>query len=406
MRIALANWSSRLAGGAETYLGSIARPLAELGHDLALFAEYDAPADRDSIPVADGSAVWVVADLGTEAALQGLRDWKPDVIYVNGIDSPELEERLLGIAPAVLCGHSYYGTCISGSKTLSLPETVPCERHFGSTCLWLYYPRRCGGLNPQTMARDYRRQQRRLSLLARYRGVVTLSEHMRGEYVRHGIAAGTVAVVPPPIERHDVPEHGGLEPAEGHLGEVVRLLFLGRLDRLKGGAVLLDALPRVVAALGRRVKLTFAGDGPERSAWERRAAKLMQHTKELEIEFAGWLDRSRIAQALSSTHLLVMPSLWPEPFGLVGLEAGLYGVPTAAFDVGGIPEWLEDGVNGHMAVNAPASATDLGEAIVSCLADPAHYAALRESAIRVAGGYTLERHLARLGEVFEGARRE
>ena len=44
-----------------------------------------------------------------------------------------------------------------------------------------------------------------------------------------------------------------------------------------------------------------------------------------------------------------MPSVWPEPFGLVGIEAGCVGLPAAGFGVGGIPDWLRPGETGELA---------------------------------------------------------
>ena len=52
---------------------------------------------------------------------------------------------------------------------------------------------------------------------------------------------------------------------------------------------------------------------------------------------------------MKASRLLVVPSVWPEPFGSVGMAAARCGVPAAAFAVGGIPQWLHDGVNGHLA---------------------------------------------------------
>lgn len=406
MRIALANWTRRLAGGAETYIHTIARPLGELGHDIALFAECDAPADRETIGLGAGSPVWTALRDGTDRALRSLREWSPDIIFVNGIDEPNIEERLLGIAPAVLCGHNYYGTCISGSKTLSFPHAKPCGRRFGPTCLLHYYPRRCGGLSPRTMVADYRRQRHRLHLLQRYRGIVTLSEHMRREFLNHGTEAATVHVLPAPVTQSGAGEAAGGQSRERPTDRDPRLLFLGRLDRLKGGAVLLDALPLAAADIGRGLRVTFAGDGPARSQWEARAARLRRRAESTTVEFAGWVDRARMPAMLAETDLLVLPSLWPEPFGLVGLEAGLHGVPTAAFAVGGITEWLEDGVNGHLAPSpshAFSGAAGLAAAIVACLRDPTHYGALSDGAVRAARSHTPERHASGLIEVLERA---
>jgi glycosyltransferase involved in cell wall biosynthesis len=94
-----------------------------------------------------------------------------------------------------------------------------------------------------------------------------------------------------------------------------------------------------------------------------------------------------------------VPSLWPEPFGLVGLEAAAAGVATIAFNVGGISEWLRDGVNG-VAVPAPPSADAFGAALAGVLSDRARLAALRAGARRLADEMTLASHLDRLEAVF------
>ena len=65
--------------------------------------------------------------------------------------------------------------------------------------------------------------------------------------------------------------------------------------------------------------------------------------------------------------LLVVPSLWPEPFGLVGLEAARHRLPVAAFAVGGIPDWLRPGVNGYLAPGDPPTPGGLADAIIACL---------------------------------------
>jgi glycosyltransferase involved in cell wall biosynthesis len=83
---------------------------------------------------------------------------------------------------------------------------------------------------------------------------------------------------------------------------------------------------------------------------------------------------------LASAGLLVVPSLWPEPFGLVGFEAAAQGVPVAAFRVGGIPEWLIDGVSGHLAELQPDPVVGMRDAIVLALTDPQHHASLRHGA--------------------------
>src|SRR5262249_34745677 len=102
--------------------------------------------------------------------------------------------------------------------------------------------------------------------------------------------------------------------------------------------------------------------------------------------------------------LIVVPSLLPETFGLIGPEAGLYGVPAAAFAVGGITTWLSDGINGHVASSQAPTAAGLSAAVVKCLADAVHYEALRRGAAEAARRFRLDTHVKGLLRVFEAVR--
>ena len=97
-----------------------------------------------------------------------------------------------------------------------------------------------------------------------------------------------------------------------------------------------------------------------------------------------------------------MPSLWPEPFGLVGLEAGSAGVPAVAFASGGIPEWLHDDVNGCLAP-ADGQPASLAESIARCVATPETLARLSAGARRLAAARTIDCHMAGLDAVIAAA---
>ena len=406
-------------GGAETYLSSIIPGLEHAGSDLAFLSELDQLANPERITLPAGVPAWCVSDLGAKCALTALREWQPDSIYSHGLLDPNLEARLLAIAPAVFFAHSYYGTCISGAKTFKFPVITPCSRQFGWQCLMHFYPHRCGGWSPLTMAREYRRQSKRLKLLRRYKAILTFSGHMACEYVKHGFPPDRIHVLSRIKNGH--PTNGAHQIAETGLGSMQReilaihqssltdsrsrpfwrLLFLGRMDLLKGGRIFLDALPQVAASLDRPLRVTFAGDGPDRKAWEGLAAHVKSQDYGLEIEFLGWLEGQRREALLAGSDLLVMPSQWPEPFGLSGLEAGLHGVPAVAFAVGGIPEWLKDGVNGFLAPGNPPTAAGLSEAIIRTLHDPQTYTRLRQGALEMAQEHTLQGHLAQLLPLLE-----
>lgn len=401
MRIAFANWSARVAGGVESYIGTAATALAREGHQVALLHEQDVPVERPRIPLPEGAPRWSVSD--GPAAERALAAWRPDVVYVHSVHDPALERRILGAGPGVFFIHQYHGTCISGTKTFTAPLTTPCHRRFGWPCVALFYPRRCGGLSPITMQQDFRRQAYRLETLHRYRLLLTHSEHMREEYLRNGIPDRQVRKIIYPVRplasvSPPAPAAPAAAPAP------IRLLYVARLEPLKGGSVLLDALPLVRARLRRAITLTVVGEGGSRDELERQSLTLQRADSALSVRFTGWLAPAELDSWYQDADLVVMPSLWPEPFGMVGLEAGRFGVPTAAFAVGGIPEWLTDGENGFLAPANPPAAPALADAIVRCLADPAIHARLRDGARRASDRFSLPAHLAALLQAFEHAR--
>jgi glycosyltransferase involved in cell wall biosynthesis len=126
------------------------------------------------------------------------------------------------------------------------------------------------------------------------------------------------------------------------------------------------------------VRLVVAGDGPDRARCERQATEV--RSSQIEVEFRGWIDAAGRSRVLADASVVVLPSLWPEPFGLSGLEAAAAGVPVAAFGVGGIPEWLHQDV-GRVAPADPPTADGLAAAILGCLAMTLR-APVTESALR------------------------
>jgi glycosyltransferase involved in cell wall biosynthesis len=404
VRVAIANCFHRLVGGVETYLQQLAPELLRNGCEIAFFSETNELDTRPAIiaaPALGDVPVWCISELGAGAAFAALRKWRPDVIYVHGIQDVAVEAELLATAPSVFYAHNYTGTCISGRKSFRTPTIEPCGRRFGAACLAYYYARRCGGLNPVTMWQDYRTQEARLLNLRRYRAIVTSSEHMRREYIKHGFAADSVHLVRLPITEHKLPTPSSRTTIDR--SRELRLLFAGRMVFEKGGEILIAALRRVASLTGRSVQLDLVGDGYERPAWEKLAHQVMQQNSNVRTIFHPWMESADLAAAFDSADLLVVPSVWPEPFGLTGPEAGLHSVPAAAFAVGGIPEWLHDGVNGHLADAHPCGPYGLAAAIAECVRDEAHYALLRDGAYRMASQFKLSDHVSRLLEILSAA---
>jgi glycosyltransferase involved in cell wall biosynthesis len=176
------------------------------------------------------------------------------------------------------------------------------------------------------------------------------------------------------------------------------VLLIGRLTDLKGGRLLVQAVRLAAATLRRPLTLVVAGDGPERAALEELARR-----QQVPAEFVGWVGAARRAELMRAADVLAVPSVWPEPFGLVGIEAGCVGLPAVAYAVGGIPDWLVPGRSGELAPGGPPTARGLAQALHRALADSAHLARLRAGAWEMARHYSQQRHVAALEAALEQA---
>ena len=389
MRIAVAAHSATRAGGVESYLAAVVPALARSGHDVACWFESVAPGAEPILDARPGP-VWIAAPGAGAGALQALREWRPDVIYLHGLRSTDLEAQLTTIAPVVFFAHSYYGACISGDKTTRVPVASPCDRAFGPACLGRYFPLRCGGWSPLTMVRQYAVQRRKEDLLQQYNAVLVASGHMRRQYAAQGVDARVVAL---PVSREDagIADRGP---------EDWSLLYLGRLERTKGVDVAVRSTALAAARSARPVRLTIAGEGSLARVLRKQAEAASAACDRLTVDFRGWLTAPERRQVLARADLLLVPSLWPEPFGLVGVEAAAAGVPAVAFRAGGVEDWLLDGVTGRsVAVDDPDREERFADAIVDVLGDPAALEGMRAAAAARARQFTMAAHLTALEPV-------
>lgn len=172
------------------------------------------------------------------------------------------------------------------------------------------------------------------------------------------------------------------------------LIFVGRLVSDKGANLLLEA----ISLLETKPRLTIAGDGPERVPLEKQTADLgLQAT----VDFIGSQTSEQLAKLLCRHQILVVPSRWREPFGIVALEGIACGCVVVGSADGGLAEAI--GPCGLTFPNGDARA--LADAIARLLGDPAECEALRARAAMHLARFTPRRVAEKYLDAMEKARR-
>jgi glycosyltransferase involved in cell wall biosynthesis len=389
MRILLLNRSRGIVGGVETYLSALCPLLLSAGHELWFGYENEALPGNEIV----GGKSASLCQISKPAHLRAfIKCANAGLVFLHGLDSVDLEETAFSEAPTLQFLHNYQGACISGTKRHAFPEVVTCKRPLGPGCLAYYFPRRCGGLNPLTASKMYLEQRRRQQGLRCAAGVVVASAFMKAEAIKNGVDGAKLFVAPyfPTTQVRD-------QEAPVRRFPTGELLFVGRVTRLKGLEVLVEAIPLVEREMGKRLTLTVAGDGEDAERVGRTAKR-----RGVRLEFRSWVDAKERETLMRRADLLVVPSLWPEPFGIVGIEAGALGLPAVAFAQGGIPDWLLPGISGEVSVSGP-NIRGLSDALVRALGVPEHYQNLRLGAWANSARFSAEAHLNVLHAAFSAA---
>jgi glycosyltransferase involved in cell wall biosynthesis len=160
---------------------------------------------------------------------------------------------------------------------------------------------------------------------------------MKELMVQNSISEDRIEVLPPISTLPQIPNDYRSHTEQ----KSTKVLFVGRLEYEKG----LPYLLRAMAGVKSNYELIIAGDGSLKQEYLELAQELGLSDN---VKFVNWLSASALDKLYSECAVTVMPSIMPEPFGIVGIESMANGKPVIAFDVGGIPDWLIDGYNGFL----------------------------------------------------------
>jgi glycosyltransferase involved in cell wall biosynthesis len=362
-------------GGVPTYLADLLPALRTEGIEGVVFT-------ADHTTSFGGAPCVHVPAVGCDRAQLGARERADlasalsesgaDLAYAHVTRSAALLDAVTEQVPTIFYAHDYYAVCPGSMRYLQNSERL-CTEGVGLRCFRRAYTERCTNRRPDRIVRDYLRVKGWADIWPKLSRVFVASQFVADLLVADGVAAEAISVVPYFV---------ATPPAESRATEN-DVVFIGRLVGPKGVEWLARALARLDG-----VTAVIAGDGPDRAALELMVSELGIAER---VRFVGWISPASRQHLLETSKIAVVPSLWDEPFGIVGIEALAAGVPVVGGAVGGIPSWLEDGVTGSLVPRGDvgALAAALGRLLTDEQLRESYSGAARASAAR----FSLKRHL-------------
>ena len=383
MRIAQLTKEYSPNGGVGRYVTALSRVLDAVGHEVAI-VHADRNAEFGSSSNIQENYVEAFDAFGGESCksrvvevIQILDSFQPDVVLIQGNNNFPLEVEIRRRFAAIKFLH-VYDFCPSGNKFHHASQQT-CHHPTGPMCLARMVYKRClMTKRPGVILRHYRRCVEANRNNAEFDRLIVASDHMKEQAVASGYAPSQIEVLPyftelPPAS----------PPGDGHT-----ILFLGRIEREKG----VDRLFEAVSRMRTQWRLVIAGDGTDLERAQRRARRLGLSGR---VEFLGWVSGESRSKLFRQASVVAVPSVWPEPFGIVGIEAMSHGRPVVAFRVGGVPEWLEHEVSGFIV--KPYDVDELAGRLTYLLDQPLLAQAMGARGREAAESrFGRDRHIARL----------
>ncbi|MFH1331847.1 MAG: glycosyltransferase family 4 protein [archaeon] len=312
-----------------------------------------------------------------------IKEVKPDVIHLHNHYkySTSILEAFDGTIPVVQTIHDYGLMCpTSWAVTKNRLQVCSCVEGIEPKCL-----KNC--IKPWHYILCYARNKKRIKL-TREKITFLIAPSKRLKEYLEAFKLGSVVYLPHFINLD-------FWKPEKQKREEGLILYVGAITPNKGVEYLIEAMPEIQKEV-KEARLRVIGGGSERK-------KLQKRAKELGInaEFTGKLRPEQVLEQYNKAQLLVMPSVWMEQFGMVGIEAMATGLPVVGSDIGGIPDWLIDGETGHLV--RPKDSKDIAEKTAKILKDKKLWEEMSKKALKRAQRYNEEDFKADLENIYKEA---
>jgi glycosyltransferase involved in cell wall biosynthesis len=324
--------------------------------------------------------------------LNSLKDIAQNQFELLHIHGAELLGEINGECPVVYTLHNHNPYCPSGTKYLTTSNSC-CEREMSYlACTWGHLVDGCGSRRPENIVKNLQRSHWELETLKKLEiPIIANSDYVRNWLIRNNVPSDQVVTLRCGTSTPKIT----VEPLTQSIHHNQRILFAGRIVPNKGLNWLLQAL----TLTDRKIYLDIAGEGWDRPRMEQLANKLGLDDR---ITWHGWCDGEKLEALYQQCFSVVFPSLWPEPAGLITLEAYAHCRPVIASAVGGIPEHLRHGETGIL-----VSANDVKNLVAAINELSSNYQKSRQIGEQghtwFLEEFTLEVHVERLQKIYEKA---
>ncbi len=331
-------------GGAEKYVSDLSGYLKEYGHESYFLSSVKSE-NSDTKPE---KGYFIAGSYGIRSSLRTvdrvkniLKREKPDILHLHNTSnfiSPIVLASLSHYAPVVKTVHDTRLFC-PGRLWKVIPKSgQECKYPAGLACSL----RGCYPFIPSDkgVIRNLHKLLLILADLALHRKIIdTLivsSNYMRVELLKNRFKDEKIKIIPMYTNK------AMNRTTQNDKKECKFILFTGRLEKIKGVFEFITALDHIRE---NNWNATIVGDGREKEEAINRAKRLGLSDR---ITFTGSLYNDEIDSIYTESDIVVIPSMIPESFCLVGIEAMAFSKPVVAFDSGGIDQWLTNGKTGAL----------------------------------------------------------
>lgn len=379
MKILLINDIGSEAGGVETMILQLMKSLTAQGHTVKLLTGDEYP---QSIRINDyefksfKSDSWkrfflyIYNPYAAITLKKVLREFKPDLVHIHNMSKA---------SSAILFQLKHYPTVMTVHDVGCIDQTTfnkiySLHRFKEQYTNYFIFKRGLAYYIQKLRFKILRHAQKNIDLfISPSNAMVTV--------IKEGGLSAPVKTIHNGMQTHTRPK------SVKYSKEPSRILFVGRLVNEKGVMVLVRAIREIVSVFPT-LKLTIVGDGPVISTISEYIEK---NNLEKYVILTKNVKHDAIYTYYENTDIVVVPSIYFEPLGIVAIEAMMAGRPVIASAAGGLVELVDDGITGTLV--EPGNVTQLADSIIRLLSDPKKLEAMGRAGLKKSEAFSATNYI-------------